>query len=119
MNPNIRGASFSYSNAGTNTLTQVDAASVNIFFVNAYNTGGSVGYLQLYNNGSADAGAGTPDVTFPVRGGTEGERIYLGPYGMQFDGGLSYLWAVGATGTAAHGVNLNVTIVYKGTATYA
>ena len=116
---NDRGASFSYSNAGTNTLTQVDAGPVTLFHIGATNTGGSVGYLHIYNNGSADAGAGTPDITFPIRSGTEPQEISFDPYGVQLDGGLSYLWAVGATGTVAHGVNLNLNIAYKGTATYA
>lgn len=120
-----RGASFSYSNAGTNTLTQVVDGPCVFYHVSVSHQGGSVGFLQLYNNGTADAGAGTPDMVFAVNSGTAGagtptlmthRDIDLGPFGAAFNGGLSYLWAAGATGTTAHGVNANVTLVYRGTA---
>ena len=123
-----RGASFSYSAAGTNTLTQVDAGPVTLFSVHVSHQGGSVGFFHIYNNGSADAGAGTPDMVFAVNSGTAGagtptlmthRDIVFGPYGAQLDGGLSYLWTTAVTGTAAHGVNALVDITYKGTATYA
>ena len=125
---NDRGASFSYSVAGTNTLTQVDAGPVTLHHISVSHQGGSVGYLQVYNNASADAGAGTPDFTIAVNSGTAAagtptlmayRDIKYGAYGRQLDGGLSYLWAAGATGTVAHGVNAVVDITYKGTATYA
>lgn len=124
---NSRGASFSYSNAGTNTLTQVDAGPVTLYSVHVSHQGGSVGFFHLYNNGSADAGAGTPDMVFAVNAGTAAAgtptlmtyRDISFPAGVQFDGGLSYLWTTAATGTVAHGVNAQVNISYKGTATYA
>ena len=98
---------YYYTNAGTNTLTQVTANPTYLYHLSVANTGGSVGYLHVYNNGSADAGAGTPDLTFPVPGGTADREIDF-PNGIRLDGGCSILWAVGATGTVAHGANANV-----------
>ena len=121
-----RGGTFSYSNAGTNTLTQVETSPAVLYSVHVSHQGGSVGFLQIYNNGTADAGAGTPDVVFAINSGTAAagtpsmmayRDVDLGAAGMGFNGGLSYLWAAGATGTTAHGVNANLTIVYRGTAT--
>lgn len=127
MSLNERGAGFSYSNAGSNTLTQVDAGPVTLYSIHVSHQGGSVGFLQFYNNGSADAGAGTPDFALAVNSGTAAagtptlmahRDVVLGAYGVQLDAGLSYLWAAGATGTTAHGVNANVTLTYKGTSTF-
>lgn len=125
MGPNdFTGASFSYSNAGTNTLTQVSASRVVLYHISVSHQGGSVGFIQLYNNASADAGAGTPDMVFAVNSGTAGagtptlmthRDIDFGATGVAFNGGLSYLWAAGATGTVAHGVNANLTLIYRGT----
>ena len=41
--------------------------------------------------------------------------VEFGPVGVGFNGGLSYLWAAGATGTAAHGVNASIVLSYRGT----
>ena len=121
-----RGASFSYNNAGSNTLIQVTASPAVLYHLSIYNPGGSVGYLQIYNNGTADASAGTPDLTFPVNSGTAAagtpsmmshRDIDFPTTGIALSGGISYLWAAGGTGTAAHGANVAVVIGYRGTAT--
>ena len=121
-----KGASFSYSAAGTNTLIQVDAGPCVLYHISVTNNSGSVGYLQLYNNGSADAGAGTPDFTIAVHSGTAAagtpsfaayREVSYGAAGRAMNGGISYLWATGATGTAAQPVNSVVDISYRGTGT--
>ena len=117
---------YSYSASGSNTLTQVSADPTTLYHVSISHQGGSVGYLQIYNNGSADAGAGTPTFTVAVQAGTgaagtpdfEATRdVMYGPSGRIMSAGLSYLWAAGATGTVAHGVNAIVDISYRGTIT--
>ena len=118
-----KGASFNYSAAGTNTLTQVDAGPSVLFHLSVAQTGGSAGFLQFYNNGSADAGAGTPDFAVALASGTSGagtpstRDIVFGQHGRAMNGGVSYLWAAGATGTVAHGVNATVDLTFRGTAT--
>lgn len=115
-----KGGELSYSVAGTNTLTQVTPDPTTLYQVSVSQTGGSVGFLQVYNNGSAAAGAGTPDFVIPLNTGTSGagtpsfRDVQFGPYGRQMSGGLSYLWAAGATGTVVHGVNATVDITYRG-----
>lgn len=120
-----KGASYKYDAAGTNTLVQVSKDPVTLYRIDIYNAGGSVGFLQFYDNGTAEASAGTPDFAFPVNSGTAAagtpslmsyRDIDLGPTGIALKGGLSYLWAVGGTGTVAHGVNANLFLSYKGTA---
>lgn len=116
MEPTIRGGTYHYNAAGTNTLTQVTKNPTNIFHISVAQNGGSAGFLQIYNNASADAGAGTPDFVIPLNSGTSGagtpatRDIYYQPYGRELSGGLSYLWAAGPTGTVAHGVNATVDI---------
>ena len=116
-----KGGVLSYSAAGTNTLTQVTANPTTLYYVSVSQTGGSAGFLQVYNNGSADAGVGTPDFVIPLNSGTSGAAtpsfrdVQFGPYGRQLEGGLSYMWAAGATGTVAHGVNATVDLTYRGT----
>ena len=112
------GGTFSYSIAGTNTPTQVTANPTTLFHLSVSQFGGSMGYLQVYNNGSADLGAGTPDFTIPLNSGTVGagtpafRDVAFGPYGRQMDGGISYLWSAGPTGTVVHGVNAVVDITH-------
>ena len=115
------GGTYSYSAGGTNTPTQVTANPTTLYHISVTNLGGSIGYLQVYNNGTIDIGAGTPSFTIPVNSGTSGagtpsfesERdVVYGAYGRQMDGGLSYIWAAGATGTVAHGVNAIVDITH-------
>lgn len=117
------GADFHYSASGTNTPTQVNKSPVTLYSLNVTNIGAVTGYLQVYNNGSADLGAGTPDFVFPVppnvatSSGTVSSRpVDMGPYGLKLSGGLSYLWAAGATGTVAIATNASVFLTYKGTA---
>lgn len=116
-----QSGTYYYTNAGTNTLTQVTANPTDIYQLSVSQTGGSVGYLQVYNNGSADAGAGTPNFVIPVYSGTAASGtppnsiapsrdVNYGAAGRRMDGGLSFLWAAGATGTVAHGVNAIVDI---------
>ena len=114
---------YSYNAAGTNTFTQVTANPTVLYHVSVSHNGGSVGYLQIYDNGTQQAGAGTPDFAIAVHSGTaaagppsfEATRdISYGAYGRRMNGGLSYLWAAGATGTAAHGANAVVDITYRG-----
>lgn len=117
----LRPGTYSYNAAGTNTLTQVIAGPSVIYQISMAQNGGSMGYLQLYNNGTQDAGAGTPDFTIPLSSGTSGagtpsfRDVAFGPSGRIMSGGISYLWAAGPTGTVAHGVNCLVDITYKGT----
>ena len=120
---NDEGATFHYSLAGTNTPTQVQPSPVTLYQLNVTNIGAVTGYLQVYNNGSADLGAGTPDFVIPVppnvatSSGTVGYRpLDFGSNGLKLSGGLSYLWAAGATGTVAIATNASVFAVYKGTA---
>ena len=111
---------FSYSIAGTNTLTDVTAKPTALLHISVAQNGGSAGFLQIYNNGSANAaaGAGTPDFAIAVPSGTQGagtpatRDINYGPFGRELTKGLSYLWAAGPTGTVAHGVNATVDITY-------
>lgn len=111
---------YSYSIAGTNTLTQVTADPTVLYQVSVSQFGGSMGYLQIYNNGTFDAGAGTPTFSIPLNSGTSGagtpafRDVVFGPYGRQMSAGLSYLWAAGPTGTVAHGVNALVDVTYRG-----
>ena len=111
---------YSYSIAGTNTLTQVTADPTVLYQVGVSQFGGSMGYLQIYNNGTFDSGAGTPAFTIPLNSGTSGggtpsfRDVIFGPSGRQMSAGLSYLWAAGGTGTVAHGVNAIVDITYRG-----
>lgn len=117
------GGTYSYSNAGTNTLIQVEAkGAVKLLDIHVTNPGGSIGYLQIYNGGSANGSAGTPTYTIPVNSGTAATgtpsfasfRDIVYPQGRQFNNGLSYLWAAGGTGTVAHGVNAVIDIGYVG-----
>ena len=111
-----KGGTYSYNAAGSNTLTQVTANPTTLYHISVYQNGGSAGFLQVYNNSSASADAGTPTFVIPVNSGTSGagtpaeRQVPYGPYGRQMDGGLSYLWAAGPTGTVAHGVNATVDI---------
>lgn len=124
MSDFLSPGTYSYSAVGSNTLIQVTADPTTLYQVSVSHNGGSVGYLQVYNNGSADAGAGTPDFTVAIHAGTaaagtpsfEATRdIVYGPSGRVMSAGLSYLFAAGATGTVAHGVNAIVDITYRGT----
>jgi hypothetical protein len=117
------GGTYSYSTVGTNTLTQVSAVgAVKLLDIHVSHVGGSVGYLQFYNGGSANGSAGTPTFAVAVFSGTAGagtpsfnaSRDLAYPQGRQFNTGLSYLWAAGPTGTVAHGVNAIVDITYVG-----
>ena len=118
------GASFTYSAAGSNTLVQVTPDPATLYQISLSQFGGSMGYLQIYNNGTGDAGAGTPDFVIPL-GGTAGgaggagtptvRDVNFGPVGLRMSGGISYLWAAGATGTVAHGVNAILNVVFRGT----
>lgn len=119
-----QGGTYSYDASGTNTISQVTPDPTTLYHISVTNNGGSLGYLQIYNNGTQQAGAGTPDFAIPVHSGTAGagtpsfkadRDVVYGPYGRRMDGGLSYLWAAGATGTVAHGVNAIVDITYRGT----
>lgn len=118
MEPNFRGGTLYYDTAGTNTLKQVTSNPTKLFHISISQNGGSAGFLQVYNNGTADAVAGTPDFTIALGSGTSGagtpafRDINYGEYGRQLNGGLSYLWAAGATGTVAHGVNVTVDITH-------
>ena len=123
-NLNDRGASFSYSAGGSNTLTQVTADPAVLYHVSVTNNSGSIGYLQVYNNGTFAASAGTPDFAIAVHSGTAGagtpsflaiREVDYGPFGREMAGGVSYLWATGATGTVAQPVNAVVDITYRGT----
>ena len=111
---------YSYSIAGTNTLTEVTANPTVLYQVSVSQFGGSMGYLQIYNNGTFDAGAGTPTFTIPLNSGTSGagtpsfRDVVFGPYGRQMSGGLSYLWSAGPTGTVVHGVNVLVDVTFRG-----
>ena len=111
---------YSYGIAGSNTLVEVTANPTVLYQVSVSNFGGSMGYLQIYNNGTFDSGAGTPTFTIPLNSGTSGagtptfRDIVFGPYGRQMSAGLSYLWAAVTTGTVAHGVNAVVDFGYRG-----
>ena len=117
----INPGTFSYNVAGTNTPTQVIAGPAVLYQVSVSQNGGSAGFLQLYNNGTQDYGAGTPDFVIPLSSGTSGagtpssRDVVFGPHGRVMSGGITYLWAAGATGTVAHGVNATVDLTYKGT----
>lgn len=117
------GATYYYSAAGTNTVTQVSASPVTLYNIDVTNIGAVTGYLQVYDNASADIGAGTPDFVIPVPPNvstTSGTVSYrqrdYGRNGIKLSGGLSYLWANAATGTTAIATNAIVNISYKGTA---
>lgn len=112
---------FTYTRAGSNTLVQVTGTPTILYHVSVSHQGGSVGFLQLYNSGTAAAGAGTPDFVIAVDSGTTiaanpsfqaARDVVFGPAGRSLQG-LSYLWAAGGTGTVAHGVNAVVDITYK------
>ena len=115
-----RGGTFSYNSAGSNVPVQVTKDPTTLYHVSMAQSGGSMGYLQIYNNGTQDIGVGTPDFVIPLNSGTSGagtpalRDVTFGPYGRRMDGGLSYLWAAGATGTVAHGVNVLLDITYRG-----
>ena len=119
------GGTYSYNGGGTNTPTQVTANACILYHVSVSHNGGSVGYLQFYNNGTYDVeGAGgtvigTPDFVVAVHAGTAAagtptfqaaRDVVFGPYGRQLNGGLTYLWANAATGTAAFAGNAIVDI---------
>lgn len=111
---------YSYSAVGSNTPVQVTADPTALYHISVAQNGGSAGYLQVYNNGTGAVGAGTPDFVIAVPSGTFGagtpsyRDVSYNPYGRKMDGGLSYLWAAGETGTVAHGVNAIIDISYKG-----
>lgn len=116
-------ASFHYNASGSNTLIQIEAIPVTIYSVSVSQNGGSVGYLQLYNNGTAPLTAGTlMNTTIPVYSGTAASgtppnsivpvRDIFYPQGKHFEKGFSYLWAAGTTGTVSHGVNAIIDITY-------
>lgn len=114
-----QGGTFNYSIAGTNTLTEVTKDPTTLYGISVAQFGGSMGYLQVYNNGTQQAGAGTPDFIIPLSTGTftgtpSSRDINYSPHGRQMNGGLSYLWAAGATGTVAHGVNAMVEFSFRG-----
>ena len=112
------GGTYSYNVAGTNTLTQVSANPTALYHFSVSHNGGSAGFLQVYDNGSADAGAGTPSFVIAISSGTANagtpsfRDIQYGPFGRQMNGGISYLFAAGPTGTVAHGVNAVVDITH-------
>ena len=117
-----QGGTFHTSIEGTNTLTQVTKDPTILYSLSVAQFGGSMGYLQVYNNGTQQAVAGEPSFIVPLSTGTftgtpSTRDISFGPFGRQMDGGLSYLWAAGGTGTVAHGVNAMVDISFKGTRT--
>ena len=112
---------YSYNAAGSNTPVQVADHPTVLYQVSVAQFGGSMGYLQVYNNGSQAIDVGTPNFTIPLNSGTSGagtpsfRDVVFGPAGRQMSGGLSYLWAAGATGTVAHGVNVLIDLTYRGT----
>ena len=110
-----------YNAAGSNTLVQVSTDPLAIYSISVSNTGGSVGYLQVWNAGTAALTAGTlMDFIVPVFSGTAGagtpsynaSRDVFYPFGRQAKAGLSYMWAAGTTGTVAHGVNAIIDITF-------
>ena len=116
MNPNIQGTPF-YDSAGTNTIKEASSSAVTVYSLRVEQFGGSAGWIQLYGASSDVAGGsvGTPTVAFAVPSGTSGagtpsSTSLTFPAGMHFVNGLSYLWAAGAGGTVAHGVNAAVII---------
>lgn len=119
MSDFIIPGTFSYSLAGTNTLAQVSGTPTVLYHISISQTGGSAGFLQIYNNPSAGATAGSPDFVIPLPSGTSGagtptfREVDYGPSGRGLNKGLSYLWAAGGTGTVAHGVNATVDITYR------
>lgn len=113
---------YYYNGAGSNTPVQVTDAPTAVYQISVGQNGGSAGFLQVYNNGTYNVqGAGgtvigTPDFVVPVASGTSGagtpavQTISYAPYGRVLDGGLSFIWSAGATGTVAHGVNAIINI---------
>ena len=121
MFPNA--GTYHYNAAGSNTLTQVSGTATTLYHISLSNLGGSVGYLQVYNNGTlaigAGTSAGTPQFTVALATGTAGggatsqREVDYGPFGRAMSNGLSYLWSSGATGTTAHAVNSIIDISYR------
>ena len=113
MHPNIQGTPY-YDSAGTNTIKQIAGTGVTVFSIYASQTGGSAGWLQIYNNGTSQTTSGAPDLAFAIPTGTfigtPSIHQFTFPGGMHLNKGLSYLWADGPTGTVAHGVNATVII---------
>lgn len=115
----LEAGTYSYNAAGSNTAVQVTDSPTVLYSVHLAQTGGSMGYLQVYNNGTKNIGAGTPEFTIPLSSGTSGagtpaiRDVVFSPSGRKMDSGLSYLWAAGPTGTVAHGVNVLVDISHK------
>ena len=119
--------SYSYNAVGSNTLVQVTASPTVLYDLHIHQNGGSMGYLQIYNGGTGDPSGGTitagtlMDWVVAVPSGTSGagtptvRDIVYGPFGRAMNGGLSYMWAAGSTGTVAHGVNCVIDITYRGT----
>lgn len=110
---NQSGAGYYYSGAGTNTLANVSSYEAQLYNIEVTALG-SPGYLQVYNNSSTEAGAGTPDMVFYV-GELATRSIPFGPVGTRLKGGLSYLWGTAASGTAVNAGNIAVNIIYQGT----
>ena len=112
---------YSYNSAGSNTPVQVAAYPTVLYHLSVEQNGGSAGFLQVYNNGTQQVGAGTPDFVVALSSGTSGagtparRDVAYGAYGRRLNGGLSYLWAAGPTGTVAHGVNCTIDVTYRGT----
>lgn len=122
MSDFIVPGTFNYSRVGSNTLVQVSGTPTTLYHISVSHQGGSIGFLQIYNNGSASATAGSPDFVIAVDSGTTiasnpsfqaARDIVYGPAGRGLSNGLSYLWAAGGTGTVAHGVNAIVDITYR------
>lgn len=117
MHPNTTPAKLlAYSAAGTNTIVEVSDNPTTLTNISVEQFGGSGGWLQIYNNGTKDATAGSPDLAYGVgagtfTAGTPATRDLIFPGGLGLNKGASYLWAAGATGTVAHGVNARVTII--------
>lgn len=122
MTDYINSGTWNFNRNGSNTLTQVSGTPTVLYHLSVSHQGGSIGFLQLYNNGSATAGAGTPDFVIAVDSGTTvasspsfqaSRDIIYGPSGRGLNQGLSYLWSATGTGTVAHGVNAIVDITYR------
>lgn len=111
---------YHLSFVGSNTPTQVTAKPTILYSLSVAHNGGSAGYLQVYDNGTGAITAGTNmQMSFAVASGTfaAGTPAQIskdfGPNGVAMNGGLSYLWATGTTGTVAHETNAVINIVYK------
>lgn len=124
MHPNSQGGTVHYSNAGTNTLTQVTNEPIRLNSISVDYSGGAttVAFLQVYNNGTADIAEPGTGKTFAlaVYSGTAGagtpslaahRDVNYGPNGIRFDNGLSYMWSTSETGTGAVTGNARVMIV--------